>query len=183
MSDEHWHYGTYRVINYPPEVLVRFSGPLPSQARAKLAIEQYVKGKLMTDPTLMAVIDLPPVQMLRTLGEWMGLPEESYLHVWPWCFEAFPCPDGDCEQAVFDNAVAMTAYFSEADIIGAQVVGRKDAFVVLALGGDLGGGGPERRVYVGEGECGDPLAGLDPATPRGTVGNVWKQSSLGDPPG
>jgi hypothetical protein len=183
MTSAHWHYATYRVINYPPDVTIGFSGPFDSHARAKVAIKRFIKDTLFTDATAMSMIDFPEREILAVLGEWMSLPQEGYYHLWPWCWEVYAC-SGDCARSAFDNATAMTAYFREGKVIDADVVGSPEEFAVIAYPPDSlePDGGPERRIHARQGvpEWTDPMDGIPAGTRRGYVGNVWRQDDRPD---
>jgi hypothetical protein len=131
-GESHWHYATYRAINFPAEVTAEFSGEFPALAAAKDDIAWHIRHEVVTDQGAMALIALPVRHVLDVLAEWMSLPEERFLHYWPWVHEAYVCSRGQCAQSAYRNAVEMADYMSSAGIIPVVVEGTAEEFSMVA---------------------------------------------------
>lgn len=54
----------------------------------------------------MQLVGLYEAQIMSGVAEWMRRPDEPFICVLPYLFECYSC-DGQCDHAVFQNAVEM----------------------------------------------------------------------------
>jgi len=134
---QHWHFGTYRAVGWPPEVTVEFSPAFSTSAAAKAEIVRHLRDEVASDAETLKLLLTTPERMRGLAQEWSALPDALFFHYLPWIHEVFPCA-GDCIESEYANAVEMAQWLMDNGVVDVEVTGAAAEFGFAA-------GPPSRR--------------------------------------
>ncbi|NNH73717.1 hypothetical protein HLB23_28340 [Nocardia uniformis] len=154
---QHWHFGTYRAIAWPPDLTAEFSPAFPTSAAAKAEIVGHVCNDVTSDEGALQLIQVAPQRLRELAREWGALPDELFLHYFPWIQEIFPC-EGDCAAAAYANAVEMTEWLTDNGVVDAEVAGSASEFSLIAR--QPSGNSRFSRILLAQVDSTDGAAGV-----------------------